>query len=324
MAEGDGNYVMVCPKAVNADMNANVNEDYDKLCELRHPRTNKAATFICTNDSVHEVNHFRPKTSCWLIDESVRSDGTLLVATKLDPLFLALPYLFHAAQSSNGKKFMLLDQTLVDEEYEAVEKRLLPVFTSPDVRSQLEHVADVKEIEDSESPAVRYNESKTLAWLERKVRAFATALKERNIDIHGSRSASLIVTSKDLEDSKKDSKSVEAEDAISQDLLRYCADVVSDYLSYAMNMSLTKHLKIVDDAPPSTDTSAPPMAKKRKLSANDEAEEPSEDYAKIATPFSPSSGNKKPATKAAKDLAKASKGTTSVMSFFKAAPKAKK
>jgi len=320
MTEGSGNYVIICPKGINADLNANVNDGDEKLCELRHPRTDKAATFICTNGTVHEVNHFRPKTSCWFIDDSVRSDGTLLVATAIDPLFLALPYLFHASQSSNGKKFMLLDQTLVDEEFASVEKSLLPVLSSLDFRPQLQHVADVKEIDDSESPAVRYNETKTLAWLERKVRAFALALKERNIDIHGSRSASLIVTSKDLEeDSKKESIEV---DAISEELLRYAADVVSDYLSYAMKMSLTKHLKIVEDTP-STD-SAPPMAKKQKLSSKDEAEEPSEDYAKVATPFSPASANKKPATKAAKDLAKASKGTTSVMSFFKAAPKAKK
>ena len=42
---------------------------------------------------------------------------------------------------------MLLEQTLVDEDFEAVEKRFLSVFTSTDVSSQLQHVADVKKIE---------------------------------------------------------------------------------------------------------------------------------------------------------------------------------
>jgi len=312
MTKSDGDYVMICPKAIDADQNANVESGDKQLCELRHPRTNKSASYICTSDSVHEVNYFRPKTSCWFLDELIRSDGTLLVATPIDPLFLALPYLFHASQSTNGKKFMLLEQTLVDEDFEAVEKRFLSVFTSTDVSSQLQHVADVKKIEGSESPAVRYNESKTLYWLERKVRAFAAGLKERNIDIHGGRSSSLIATSKDLE--QKDSN--EGED-ISSDLLRYAAEVVSDYLSYEMKLRLMKHLKIGDETP-SADP-APPASKRQKFS--DGGEEPSEDYAKVATPFSPTTANKKPATKAAKDLAKASRGTASVMSFFKAAPK---
>ena len=46
MTEGSGNYVIICPKGINADLNANVNDGDEKLCELRHPRTDKAATFI--------------------------------------------------------------------------------------------------------------------------------------------------------------------------------------------------------------------------------------------------------------------------------------
>ena len=165
----------------------------------------------------------------------------------------------------------------------------------------------------SDSPAVRFCESKCLTWLERKVRTLAATLKEKNVDIHGSRSASLIVTKEDVSNADQDSK-----DEISQDLLRYAFEVVSEYLSYALKLRLGKHLKIADDAEalPSSDV-APPVAKKAKTGAT---EEPAEDYTKAATPFSPAS-NKKPATKAAKDLAKASKGTASVMSFFKATPK---
>jgi len=48
-------------------------------------------------------------------------------------------------------------------------------------------------------------------------------------------------------------------------------------------------------------------------------EEPSEDYTKSATPFSPA--NNKKASKSSKDLAKAAKGSASLMSFFKATPK---
>jgi len=305
---------MVCPLSLDhGDKNANT-KGMDKLpCQLRHPRTNKAASFICTNDGVFEVNYFKPKTSCWFIGETIRSDGTLLVVTPMDPLFLVIPYLSAASKSSSGKNFMLLEQTLVDEDFEAVGKRLLPVFSSESHCSQLQHIADVKTIDGSDSPAVRFSESKCLAWLEKKVRTLAATLKERNVDIHGSRSASLIVTKEDVADAVQDSK-----DEISQDLLRYAYEVVSEYLSYALKIRLGKHLKIADDteALPSSDVT-PPVAKKAKTGA---AEEPAEDYSKAATPFSPAS-NKKPATKAAKDLAKASKGTASVMSFFKATPK---
>ena len=171
----------------------------------------------------------------------------------------------------------------------------------------------------SESPAVRFNESKTLEWLERKARSLASALKERKIDIHGSRSASLVVTQKDIE--RKSEAKAETEDEISADLLRYAAEVVGDYLSFDLKTRLMKRLKLADETTPSSSAdAAPPSSKKRKLSGKEGAEEPSEDYSKSSTPFSPA-GNKKPATKAAKDLAKASKGTASVMSFFKATPK---
>ena len=51
------------------------------------------------------------------------------------------------AQSSSGKNFMLLDQTLVDQDFEAVGKRLLPVFSSESLSTQLKHIADVKTID---------------------------------------------------------------------------------------------------------------------------------------------------------------------------------
>jgi hypothetical protein len=56
----------------------------------------------------------------------------------------------------------------------------------------------------------------------------------------------------------------------------------------------------------------PPSAKRVKTEASEE--EPSEDYTKMATPFSPVASNKK--TKSSKELAKAAKGTKSVASFF--------
>ena len=43
---------------------------------------------------------------------------------------------------------MLLDQILIDEDFDAVEKLLLPVITSKSWVGQLQHVADVKTIED--------------------------------------------------------------------------------------------------------------------------------------------------------------------------------
>ena len=51
-----------------------------------------------SEDAAYEVNHFKPKTSCWFIGETIRSDGTLLVVTPVDPLFLVLPYVFRASQ----------------------------------------------------------------------------------------------------------------------------------------------------------------------------------------------------------------------------------
>ena len=161
----------------------------------------------------------------------------------------------------------------------------------------------------SDSPAVRFNETKALDWLERKTRALSAELKAKNVDIHGSRCASLIVNN--------DNGDVKNAEEISQDLLRYAHDVLGEYLSYSLKFKLTKHLKFADaSSQTASSDAAPPVAKKAKMAG---ADEPLEDYTKAATPFSPAPANKK--TKAAKDLAKASKGTASLMSFFKATPK---
>ena len=60
-------------------------------------------------------------------------------------------------QSSSGKNFMLLDQTLVDDAFDAVGKILLPVFASQTFSKQLRHIADVKSIDD------RYTDM--ISWL---------------------------------------------------------------------------------------------------------------------------------------------------------------
>ena len=62
---------------------------------------------------VLELQRATPKTpTSWIVDQNICSDGSLVVGTRVDPLFLVMPYL----EKVKPYKFSQLSQTLVDED----------------------------------------------------------------------------------------------------------------------------------------------------------------------------------------------------------------
>ena len=102
-----------------------------KLVKLRHPKTDKSAVFLLSGDShLHEVLTFSEDHRSWFLGERVASDGRLYLVTRMDPLFLVLPYLARA------ERLVPLSQMLDDD-----------LYPSTDVLSNvagLDKVADTK------------------------------------------------------------------------------------------------------------------------------------------------------------------------------------
>ena len=181
-------------------------EFLDSLCKhqsfsvvrLRNPRTLCGSLYAFTpkDSGVFEVNQFsedkrllknfqmhthteiRIITSnyyffnhrSWFLDNSVQSDGTLYLTTRVDPLFLILPFIVKAKHTSP------LDQILTDEEYPDI-GRLESCIKSKSV----ENIADMKTAGSYE--VWRYNENKTLEWLGKKVTKLSNHLRERRFNV---------------------------------------------------------------------------------------------------------------------------------------------
>ncbi|XP_061426217.1 ribonuclease H2 subunit B-like [Lethenteron reissneri] len=84
------------------------NSDCDPhFIKLPHPKTGEGTTFLVGADGMHggkdkgrallEMRALAEKEPrSWLIGESVQEDGKLVLCTRVDPLFLTLPYLQRA------------------------------------------------------------------------------------------------------------------------------------------------------------------------------------------------------------------------------------
>ena len=186
------------------------------FARLRNPRTRDAGMFGFGDGEMFEVNrfsddkrfvyslfmivlfHVHPVLSglrfdflflffrSWFIDDSVKSDGSLLMVTKVDALFYAIPYLFEAKHASP------IDQVLIDEDFPETRR-----LCSCSRLEKLDLIADCK----TTTPFVawKWNESKALQWLEAKVSKLADHLKETNFNVATSAISSNYVKSRNTQ-----------------------------------------------------------------------------------------------------------------------------
>ena len=123
----------------------------------------------------------------WFVNDSVVSKGMLSICTQIDPLFLILPFLMKVKnekllhQLFTNSLFQVkyagpLDQLLMDEQYpEAV--RLATCVK----KEQMEKIADFKANPAFE--AWKYNETKTIEMLDKKVRKISQHLKDSKVNV---------------------------------------------------------------------------------------------------------------------------------------------
>ncbi|KAK3095760.1 hypothetical protein FSP39_018686 [Pinctada imbricata] len=267
-------------------------ENQPVFCKLRHPKSDQSAMFLFThgNREVYEVTSFKEDCRSWFIDNTVQQDGAILMTLPVDPLFLVLPYLQSVEQTG---KYMTLDQIVCDEDYPECNR-----LTSTKGMSELHNIADVKGSDDLE--AFRYNEEKTLTWLQCKTEKLADALSDREFCVSGAQSSSYV-------------RSKRAMTSTRDDYVRYAYGMVSDYLPVDLAGKLREHMKMPVVAEKKENE---PPTKKAKVGDIT----PTEDYSQSGA--NDKSEKVAKLTASQKKLSKVDKtGMKSLASFF--SPKAK-
>ncbi|XP_075742118.1 ribonuclease H2 subunit B [Rhipicephalus microplus] len=266
-------------------------EQTHSIVPLPHPKTETSSLYLKADSGEYlELVKFKEKRGSWIVEDFVEPDGSLYVATPMDPLFFAVALL----QKSN--KFRPLEDFVEDNLY----PNLLSVINS--CSSRLRHVADIKEL--GEDRVYRYNESKCIAWLTKKVKAVAAALESADIQVGATCVTAALVRS------KRDTRPT------NEDYMVTAHSIVADYVPPALGLLLKSSLGL--DKKPAADKkaeapSSPPPKKQRT-----EPVEPLEDYSQ-GTPknglFKPTKTPKLTASQ--KKLQKVDKtGMKSISSFF--------
>ncbi|XP_078036055.1 ribonuclease H2 subunit B [Augochlora pura] len=263
------------------------------VIKLRHPATNQPAMFVFSpgNTTVQEVLTFDENKRSWFIDDNVKSDGKMHLSTPIDPIFLVLPYLRKTQQAQP------FDQCLWDEDFPETSR------LSQCQNLKLSLVADRKG--DESLQAYKFNEEKTLTWLQKKVERVIDVLKQKGIHVsQGAISATYV-------------KSIKLESGSEAEYLRYAHGIVSEYLSEDLSKKLAQHLNISDET----------ENKKRKLTSPNDSEEKrlKKDTTENESILKPKAADlSKPekiqkSTIGKKELArqKAAAGSKSITSFFK-------
>lgn len=245
---------------------------------------------------VFEIIQFDQPHRSWFINETVCSNGKIYLTTLVDGLFLFLPFL----QKNCSQHASLFEQAIRDDEFPET-SRLLDVVKP----EQILMIADQKGSDDL--IAFKYNEEKTLNWLEKKTRILANYFKEINMYVgQGAVSASFVKSEK-LETTTDDLSAI-----------RYAHGIISDYISLELSEKLAKHLKIPDESDASKKRKSlaeleKPNVKKNKLNSDVKSEIMEESFdenvpvKKVV---------EKKVTVKDKALAKAAGGTRSISSFF--------
>ncbi|RLU14754.1 hypothetical protein DMN91_012641 [Ooceraea biroi] len=279
---------------VVADTVAGMDEDQSEIVRLRHPASNKPAMFVfgSADRTVQEILIFDEKKRSWFINDSVKSDGKLYLSTPIDPIFLVLPYL-RKSQLAQPLEQCLWDEDFPDTSRLAQCKNL-----------KLSLVADRKG--DESLQAFKFNEDKSLKWLQSKTEKVASVLKQKGIHVSQSAISATYVTS------------IKSEVATEAEYLRYAYGIVSEYLAEDLSKKLAQHLNIPDETEnKKRKLSSPKDEVSEKKQKKDSVEESPKKRA-VKELSKPEKIHKSPAP-GKKELARqrAAAGSKSITSFFK-------
>ena len=215
-----------------------------KFFQLPHPRSGDATQFASATDgTLLEVNRLADASHphSWLLAgaERVEQDGSLYVATPVDPLFVLLPRL----RERGGGYFKALSDVFGADSPDDASGRALEthVVALPRLLERLRVVCDVNDKYDE--PMLRLNEANLTKWLQRKARALEAHLRETK-----QQTESVAATDMSQFGDENAGAAGSSSDAGKDQFLAAAAAWVAEYLEPAMVDQLCKALGVTADA----------------------------------------------------------------------------
>ncbi|XP_045505904.1 ribonuclease H2 subunit B [Colias croceus] len=265
------------------------------IISLPHPAHGSLTRYCLDeeNKKVYEIVTFNEPYRSWFIDETVKSDGSIMLVTPVNPLFLVLPRLRDQCNS----RAVPLDDLLSEKGFD----KLINF-----IGNVLDNVGDLKG--SSEMKAYKYNEEKTLNWLKSRVLKLSTVLKEKNLHVTSGATSATFVASTLTNDSVDE-----------EFYLKYAHGIISEYLQDDLVELLEKQFDFKAEL-------IETIGKKRKSDASELIQshkkiksEPNEDMDVKPSDLSFNSSEikkQKPLTAKEKARQKAASGTKTISAFF--------
>lgn len=73
-----------------------------ELLTLRHPKSENGTCFLFNNEMLQELQWFKQSYGSWFLGDYISEDGSLYMATPVDPVFILLP-IFDEARMKKGE-----------------------------------------------------------------------------------------------------------------------------------------------------------------------------------------------------------------------------
>ncbi|KAI9021930.1 ribonuclease H2, subunit B [Hyaloraphidium curvatum] len=149
-----------------------------RLYRVPDPRTRGHMTVAssASSGSLYELQRMQDELGSWFVGDSVQSDGSALVLSDLDPLFVIVGLLLSRSESSD--RFVSLDDILHPDDGQQEGLECLGFVHDLDTR--LKAVCDHRDV-PGYGTVFRLNRKRTVAWLEAKVEAILRELDSSGV-----------------------------------------------------------------------------------------------------------------------------------------------
>jgi hypothetical protein len=196
--------------------------------------------FIKKGKDLLELQTCEPrKYGSWFINQRICSNGTYILATKIDPRFLCLPYL------EKSDKYSPLDQIIINNE--GCDR--LPLNDSKEWG--LDSICDINNSFGEHMILYKYNEAKTLIWLKEKINKISKTVAKQRIIRELKGNINFVTTFNSgtkvnvLQESKNiDNSNNNDEIKVDDDDIKIALQIVCDYLTESMTLKITKAMNI--------------------------------------------------------------------------------
>ncbi|KAI9591534.1 ribonuclease H2, subunit B [Syncephalis fuscata] len=135
---------------------------------LPHPRTGIIVQYVCDATQLLEIQHVNPDNipASWFIDNTVQKDGSLLLFTPVDVLFILLPILIQCRRQTGDSLGVYCSQQDI---LEAVANGQGSVLNSlPQLDQSLCQICDTQDV-SGYTTVYRLNDQRVITWLKHKI-----------------------------------------------------------------------------------------------------------------------------------------------------------